>query len=84
MLRDPEAVVKPLRPRVRICQIAYLQILTNPTDARRILRPRSGNGREPLVFVTTDRGLATAAAAEKLAVFDPLYQRAETLAEMFG
>lgn len=50
--------------------------------ARSVLA-RKGPG-SPLVFVTADRGLAEAARDSGLAVFNPLYQRAEDLDRMLG
>jgi predicted nucleic acid-binding protein len=41
-----------------------------------------GHSKSPLVFVTADKGLAEAARAKGLTVFNPLYQRAEELEEI--
>lgn len=43
-----------------------------------------GRGETPFVFVTADNGLAAAARASGLTVFNPLYQRPEDLETIAG
>jgi predicted nucleic acid-binding protein len=42
------------------------------------------SAKTPLVFVTADKGLATAAQVSGLTVFNPLYQRADDLGRIIG